>query len=86
MSFTTLEQGALITRDAHVAVSALKELVDSAEHKIRVAEREAVGLAIGRFRGHDPVEILRDVAETLRSSTFEVAVSEARNKTETALA
>ena len=38
-----------LTRDAHIAVLALKNLVDSAEKKIRVAEREAVvsRLAVG---------------------------------------
>ena len=36
MSFTNLVQGTLITRDAYVALSELKRLVDSATAKIRV--------------------------------------------------
>ena len=85
MTSINLEQGALITRDAHVAVSTLKNLVDSAEKKIRVAERQAVGVAIGRLLGDDPLRTLRDAAETLRSPNLEAAVSLAREKMQTAL-
>ena len=84
MSFTTLEQGALITRDAHLAILDLKKLVDSAAEKIRVAERETVGIAIGRY-GNDPLRKLRDAAETLQSPNFDSAVSLARKKIQTAL-
>ena len=77
--------GALITRDAHVAVSALKNLVDSVAEKIRVAERETVGVAIGRRLGDEPLRTLRDAAETLQSPNLEAAVSLAREKMQKAL-
>jgi hypothetical protein len=85
MSFTNLEQGALITRDAHVAVLDLKKIVDSAAEKIRVAERETVGVAIGRRQGDDPLRTLQDAAETLQSPNFQAAVSLAREKMQTAV-
>jgi hypothetical protein len=85
MSFTNLQQGTLITRDAYVALSELKRLVDSATEKIRVAERETVGVAIGRQQGDDPLRTLRDAAEALQSPNFEVAVSLAREKMQTAV-
>lgn len=37
MSFAEL-QGALITRDAHEALTVLKKLVDAAEEKIRLVQ------------------------------------------------
>jgi hypothetical protein len=71
MSFTNLQQGTLITRDAYVALSELKKLVDSATEKIRVAERETVGVAIGRQQSdNDPLKTLRDAAEALQSPNF----------------
>jgi hypothetical protein len=85
MSFTYLEQGALITRDAYVAVLGLKKLVDSAAEKIRIAERETVGVAIGRRQGDDPIRTLRDAAETLQPPNFDSAVSLAREKVQTAV-
>lgn len=85
MCFTNLQQGALITRDAHVALLDLKKLVDSAAEKIRVAERESVGVAIGRRQGDDPLRTLRDAAEKLQSPNFEAAVSLAREKMQTAV-
>jgi hypothetical protein len=85
MSFTNLQQGALITRDAHGAVLDLKKLVDNAAEKIRVAERETVGVAIGGRQGDDPLRTLRDAAETLQSPNFEAAVSLAREKMQTAV-
>jgi hypothetical protein len=85
MSFTNLKQGTLITRDAYVALSELKRLVDSATDKIRVAERETVGVAIGRQQGDDPLRTLRDAAEALQSPNFEAAASLAREKMQTAV-
>jgi hypothetical protein len=85
ISLSTLEQGTLIARDAHVAVLDLKKLVDSAAQRIRVAERETVGVAIGRRLGDDPLRTLRDALGTLQSPNFETAVSLAREKTQTAV-
>ncbi len=86
MSFTNRHQGALITRDAHAALLDLKRLVDSAAEKIHVAERETVGVAIGRWQSDDPLRTLRDAAETLQSPNFEAVVSRAREKMESAVA
>jgi hypothetical protein len=81
MSFTNLQQGALITRDTYMALMELKKLVDGAAEKIRIAERETVAVAIGHRQGDDPLKTLQDVAETLQSGNFEAAVALAREKT-----
>ena len=49
MSFPEL-QGTLITHDAREALTVLKKLVDTAEEKIRLAERETAAVAIGHRR------------------------------------
>ena len=66
--------GLLTTRDAHEALAILQKLVDSAEEKIRLAERETVAVAIGLREG-----------ETLKSPDFETAVSVAREKMQVAV-
>lgn len=81
----TNAQGTLITRDAHEALVVLKKLVDSAEEKIRLAERETAAVAIGHQRDDDPLRTLRAVKDTLKSQRFEAAVSDAREKIETAV-
>jgi hypothetical protein len=86
MESTNLQKGALITREAHLALLDLKTLVDSITENIHAAEREAVGLAIGHRQGAVPPRMLRVAAEALRSANFEVAVSQARAKMETAVA
>jgi hypothetical protein len=78
-------QGLLITRDAHEALASLKKLVDGAEEKIRLAERETVAVAIGHRRDDDPLKTLRDVANTLQSPRFDAAVSVVREKMQVAL-
>ena len=78
-------QGLLITRDAHEALAVLKKLVDHAEEKTRLAERETAAVAIGHQKDDDPLRTLRDVEDTLSSRQFEAAVSDAREKIETAV-
>jgi hypothetical protein len=78
-------QGVLITREAHEALASLKRLVDSAEEKIRLAERETAAVAIGHRKDDDPLRTLRHVEDTLKSQRFEAAVSDAREKIETAV-
>jgi hypothetical protein len=80
-----LENGALITRDAHVALAELKILVDWAAEKIRIAERETVGIAIGHAQDEHPLRTLQDAADALQSPKFEAAVSLAKEKTQSAL-
>jgi polysaccharide deacetylase 2 family uncharacterized protein YibQ len=75
----------LITRDAHEALAVLKKLVDSAEEKIRLAERETVAVAIGHRKGDDPLRTLRDVADALQSPKFETAVLVLQEKIQVAV-
>ena len=85
MSNPKLENAALITRDAHVALTELKILVDRAAERLRVAERESVGLAIGHSHNEDPLRTLRDAADALQSPKFEAAVSLAKEKMQVAV-
>jgi hypothetical protein len=82
---TDLQQAALVTRDAYASLLDLKNLVERVTEEIRIAEREAVGIAIGRYRVGEPLKKLRDAAESLKSAGFEAAISEARTKTQSAL-
>jgi len=79
-----VENGALITRDAHAALEELKQLVDSATEKLRTAERETVGV-VGHGCDEHPLQKLRDAADALQSPKFEAAVSVAKEKMQTAL-
>jgi hypothetical protein len=85
MRSATLEKAALNAREAYSVLSHLKALVESAANTTRDAERKTVGLAIGHGQKEDPIEALRAATETLRSPSFEAAVSEARLKMETAV-
>jgi hypothetical protein len=78
-------EGLLITRDAREALAVLKKIVDSAEEKIRLAERETVAVAIGHRKDEDPLTTLRDVADTFQSSNFEDAVLVVRKKMQVAV-
>jgi adenylosuccinate synthase len=86
MASQKMQRAALVARDAHLALLDLKRLVDRATEKIRAAELGTVGLGIGRSQGDDPLATLRIAAETLRSPDFEAAISQARAKTDTAVA
>jgi len=77
--------GMLITRDAHEALTTLKKLVDNAEARIRLAERETAAVAIGHRKGDDPLRTLRDVVDTFQSPDFEAAVSVVREKMKVAV-
>jgi hypothetical protein len=86
MKSTKMQKFALATREAHLALLDLKALVDSATEKIHAAELEAVGLAVGHRPDAGALRILRAAADALRSPNFDVAVSQAREKMETAAA
>lgn len=81
-----MQQGVVITREAHLALLDLKRLVDTATEEIHAAELETAGMAIGCLEGDDPLRTLRAAAETLRSPGFEAAILQARRKMETAVA
>ena len=79
-------RGAIVTREASLALLEFKTLVDSTTEKIRAAEREAVGFAIGQQHCGDTLRALQIVAEALKSPVFEAALSQARSKTDNAVA
>jgi len=81
-----LQHGAVITRDAHVALRDLKELVDLVTNEMREAEFESVDAAIGRTQPEASRQKLMAAAETLRSPRFEAVVQRALTKLEMALA
>jgi hypothetical protein len=85
MPSSKLQHVALITRDARTALLELKILVDNAAEKIRVAERESVGIAIGHPQHENPLRTLRDAADALQSPDFEAAISLAKEKMQTAV-
>jgi len=83
---TDLQHGAVITRDAHLALRELKKLVDEATEKIRAAEFETVDLAMGRKQESHSRDTLQTATQTLRSPRFQAALQRALAKLEIALA
>jgi hypothetical protein len=81
-----LQHGAVITRDAHLALRELKSLVDLATEKIHTAEMETVDSAMGRAPADISRQTLLTAAETLRSPKFESALRRAKAALETAMA
>lgn len=86
MTYPKLPPGALSTRDARAALLDLKRLVDSAAEKIGAAERETVGVAVGKRQGDDPLRTLRTAAAALQSPNFDAAVSRVRETIKSAVA
>jgi hypothetical protein len=87
MSSPTIRRAALTARDAHDALLELKKLVDNATEKIRTAELEMVGMAIGRSKvQQDPSRALRAAAQSLQSPALDDAISHARAKMNDAVA
>lgn len=81
-----LQQGALITRDAHEALRSLKSLVDLATESAHAAEMESVSMAVGHTQGEESRRTLLAAAEMLRSPKFESALRRALAKVESAVA
>jgi hypothetical protein len=79
-------KGALITREAYLALLDLRSLVDSAVEKAHTAGLDTVGLTVSPQPCGDPLCALRVAAQTLQSETFDHTLAEARTKIETALA
>ena len=79
-------KGALITREAYLALLDLRSLVESAVEKAHKAGLDTVGLTVSPHSCGDPVCALRVAAQTLHSRTFDSALADARTKIETALA
>jgi hypothetical protein len=81
-----MQQGALMTREAYLALLDLKSVVESAVEKTRCAGFHTIGMAVDPKYSGDPLATLNSALEALRSERFEGAVAEARNKVETAAA
>lgn len=79
-------KGALITREAYLALLDLRSLVDSAVEKAHTAGLDTAGLTISPKPCGDPLCALRGAAQTLQSEVFDHTLAEARTKIETALA
>ena len=79
-------KGALITREAYLALLDLRSLVETAVEKAHVAGLDTVGLTVSPQPCGDPLHALRVAAQTLQSPTFNSALAEARTKIETAVA
>lgn len=78
-------KGALITREAYLALLDLQSLVDSAVDKAHTAGLDTVGLTVSHHPCGDPLCALRVAAQTLQSEIFDSTLAEARTKIETAL-
>ena len=81
-----LQKAALVTREAYQALLELKQLVDSAAQKIRTAELETVGQAVGSSQPDDALQSLRSASEVIEPPHFDAAVAQARTKIQTAVA
>jgi hypothetical protein len=81
-----MQEGAVVAHEASSAVIELKALVDRAAEKVRAAERQAIGTAIGQWEGDGALIMFRIAAEDLQSADFETALAQARAKTQAALA
>jgi hypothetical protein len=81
-----MQKGALITREAHLALLNLKSLIERAAEKTRAAGFETAGMAVSPHPTGDPLRTLKVAADTLRSEDFESALAEAKKKVEDALA
>ena len=79
-----MQRRALAARDAHHALLALKKLVDSAAKTTHAAELDAIHMAIYPMETGDIKTVLQDVRKLLDSSSFEMTLSQAREKLEAA--
>jgi hypothetical protein len=79
------QEGAAVARQASSAVIALKVLVDRTVEKVRAAERQAIGPAIGQRVDNDALRMFRLTAEDLQSADFDAALLQARAKTQAAI-
>ena len=86
MALRNMEKGALITREAYLALLEVKCLVEEAVEKAHVAGFETAGLAVSRNPTGDPLRTLKAAAAAVGSSGFETALAEARHKVESAVA
>ena len=81
-----MQEGALVAREAHLALENLKRVVDRALLKTRAASLDAAGLCVCQKPICDPLSALNVAADTLQPSVLDSAISEARSKIEVAVA
>lgn len=79
-------KGALITREAYMALLDLKSMIEMITEKAHIAGLDSVGLAVSPKLVDDPLRSLKIAADTLQSPGFESAVAEARSKVGMAVA
>jgi hypothetical protein len=79
-------KGALITREAYMALLDLKSIIEMATEKAHIAGLDSVGLAVSPTPVGDPLRSLKIAADTLQSPAFESAVASARIKVAMAVA
>ena len=60
--------------------------MDRTAEKVRAAERQAIGTAIGQRESDDALRMFRVAAEDLQSADFEAALLQARATTQAAIA
>jgi hypothetical protein len=80
------QRGALITREAHVALRQLKSLVEKAVKKAHTASLETAGLTVDKEPVIDPLIELRVAADTLQSPAFDEVLTDVRAKVGAAIA
>lgn len=81
-----MHQGALITREAYLALLDLQSLVATAVEKAHTAGLDTAGLTVSPQALGDPLHALGIAAKTLHSSTFDTALTDARSKIDVAMA
>ena len=79
-------RGALITREAYMALLDLKSMIEVATEKAHVAGLDSAGMTVSPKPLGDPLRALKVASETLQSPAFESAIAQARSKIDMAVA
>ena len=80
-----MQEGALVAREAYLALEDLKKVVERALDKTRAASLDAAGLTVSKEPTGDPLSALTYAADTLQPAVLDSAVSHARNKIQMAV-
>lgn len=86
MLSSSMHKGALITREAYLALLDLRSLVEAAVEKAHTAGLDTAGLTVCPQPIGDPLRALRIASQTLQSETFDSALADAKSKIEIAMA
>lgn len=82
---TEMQRRALAARDAHLALSDLKRLIDEATRTTHDLELEAFHLALSTRAGGELSSDMKAVLDRLASSDFEESLSRARQSLQMAM-